>query len=739
MMRCLFPVIFLFVCQLTFGQSTSINTLTSWFSKSDKASIQSYFEGHSYRLFDEKDSLDFHIIHYSLVKTEQGISLHSYLLLNDSLPEFISFETCQHQEQQSILNQLKAAKFKLLTTDINGNFITSTYDNGLFLVHQDYQAINNPIGKGEIAFYRFRIFRKYGKFDTMNGEKISFSENATKISENYKNGLLDGERTIYFPNGIIKRKENYRAGRLNGLASDFNEEGKLIHTSTHSYHWKYGMEKWYNSDGKMVKSLQWQRDLPVGIEKQIFNGTVVESIPYVKGVKQGLAKVPIYDHNSIEANYPLDTLNDAPFAIETVNFANGLKTGKAVGRYFNQNDTMYVGFYKAGKLDSTYLLYGQHGILYSTNFSNGFENGARIYRISSGPFKDSIYRIEIYTNGKLEGKVVQYYDKKQDQLIQDPDSDFHLDRRIDSTTTLSEQWKKSYREEHYKDGVRDGSFIYQQDPLNYAIEFYVNGKLEGIQEYRLFSDGKTIKMTRNYLNGKKTGEWSTENVTDSILLIEHYKNNKKDGDQLRTLKNQLVERLIYSDGVLVKIYSVDENGNSDSFDMNESDSGDSVTVNHSKKTGDTSILICYSFSRTDFPWKDTSLLLMANNIQASPAENIAANGLYSLITPQFASYTLFKNRKIDGEQIIMYGKGGTGIKELLIYKEGSLMETRYREYKNAIDIGPYSGVFFSDYSNERISVKDGVRHGWCIQYDKNHHEVRSTKYVKGVAKKTVER
>lgn len=710
-MRQLLPILFLFSYLPSFGQNSLLNTAISWFNKTDQTTIDNYMKKSSYRFIDEKDSADFHLLTYSLVKTENGTQPFIQMLLGDSALEFISIDTYS-QENQLIVSGLKSGRFKSIGTAINGNFITTTYDNGSFLIREDYEAVANPLGKGEIAYFRYRIFRKYGQFDNMNGEKIRSTEEGLKITENYKNGVLDGQRTVCFPNGNIKRTENYRAGRLNGVVSDYDKQGKLIHSSTHSYHWKYGMEKWYNNEGKLVKSLQWRRDIPTGIEKQTFNEVTIGSVSYVNGSKQGLAKIPVYFDPHTEANYPLDTLNDAPLGIEDVAFEKGLKTGKAVCTYFNTTDTMYIAYYKAGKLDSTFLRYGQNNILYTTAFSNGLEHGERIYRIPSGPLKDTIYRIEQYQNGKLNGLTTQYYQKESDQ------------------------WKKVYSEENYSDGIYSGAFVYQ-DPITTTSEFYVNGKLHGRQEYQLILAGKLTKIRGDYENGLKTGEWTSENMTDGVLVTEHYKNNKKQGTETKVIKGKLVEKRFYRDGILIHFKSLDENGDYKSFDSDESESQDSVIIAYAKKSGDTTSLVCYSFSRTDSPRKETSLLELATKIQTAPTENIAPNGLSQLTTSTFHATTQLKNGKADGKQRILHSKAE--VMEKLDYQNGSLVKAEYREYKNAKDIGSYSGVFFSDYSHEKIAVKAGLRHGWCVEYDTSGKELRRMKYVKGILKKAIER
>lgn len=717
-MRQLLPVFFFFCSFLSFGQYSVLNQAVSWFGKSDKSTIDSYLKHDNYQFSREKDSLDLHLVMYSLIKTENGTQPVVHLLLSDTSLEFISVDTYGTQGQQAIVPVLKSGRFKSIGTDINGNFITTTYDNGVFLIQEDYEAIPNPLGKGEIAYFRYRIFRKYGKFDTLNGEKIQLSAVGDKIIANYKNGLLDGQRTLYFPNGTIKRTENYRAGRLNGVASDYDTSGRLIHSSTHSYHWKYGMEKWYNNEGKLVKSIQWQRDLPVGTEKQTFNGKIVASIPYVKGIKQGLAKVPVYEEELI------DSLNAEPLGIETVPYVDNQKHGKAICMRFQSKDTLYTAFYKAGKLDSTYTWYQQPMYSYYKNvprftktFVNGLEHGNRIYVITEGPLKDSVYQIEPYFEGKLNGVAVRYYDKMEDKLPE----------------FVPGKWIPHYSYETYNMGIPHGPFLIREDSVSYHSGNYVNGQLEGPSEQVMILGEKQVKINGTYENGLKTGTWTTENSTDKVVVTENYRHAKKEGDELHKVNGELVEKRFYHDGMLIHLKMFVQNGNYHSFDIEKSESPDSVLIAYGKKDGDTTTLISYAFSQADFQQKDQMLVHLAAKIVVNPDQNLALNGIMQTMTPQFTATILRKHGKMDGIQVIMHRQ--TEVMEILFYENGSLRTTKY-EMQDSL---PYSGIFFSDYANEQIAVKNGLRHGWCIIYDSSKEEVSRTKYVKGVAKKTIAR
>ncbi len=728
-----FLIFCLLVCRVSFGQDLSLNTFLPWFEKAEKQSIITVFQHSDYRLTEEKDSLGFRLIRYTFSKQTTALQPTLTFLIGDSTVEYLSIENSDQTVQRAITVQLKANRFRTLNADVNGNFITTVYDNDRVLVNQDYQAVDNPSGKGQIPSYGYRIYRKYGKFDTMNGEKlVMLSENGTSylgIRENYKNGVLSGERIFYYPDGKIKRKENYQAGRLNGLVSDYDRQGQLVHSSTHSYHWKYGMEKWYDHQGKVVKTLQWQRDVPVGLEKQTFNGTVVGSIQYVKGVKQGPAKVPVYFDSYIQARYPLDTLNDEPFGIESVNFEHGLRTGKAVCMYFGSGDTMYTCYYKEGKLDSTYTRYGQNTAYFTTNYTNGLENGSRVFRIPSGPLKDTVYRIEPYKNGNLHGEMTQYYRKEEDQIFVDPDPGFHLEGSSSGYPKhVPGQWIPDYYMETYKDGVRNGPFIFWRDSGSYNKGTYVDGKLDGLNEAGMVFGKTWIKVSRHYDKGNRTGEWITENVYDSIVELETYDQNRKHGVYRKRVKGFTSEERVFNHDTLTFILYNEENGDFRYYETEEQNK-EFIQLKCKSRIGDTISIYRYIIGIKDYSRKDTVLATVAHEIRKKPEIALVHLVDVEVTTPQFEKSGGYSNGKPDG--IIFIKHKSANVLEQVVYENDSIVSYKYTR----VDGLPYSGTFISATTGESISVKDGLRHGWSTWKNESGTEFFRMKYVKGSLRK----
>lgn len=736
-------LIFIIISCFTFGQESSLNRFMLELKNSD------------YRLLEEKDSSEFHLLHYSMVKPDNGIQLHAHLYLIDSTVEFVSLEMYSHNEQKNFVSKLKSAGFKTLNADVNGNFITTVYDNNQFLANQDYEVIDDPLGKGQIPHYRYRIYRKYGKFDELNGEKtVTLSDNGTNyigIRENYKNGVLSGERTLYYSNGTIKRKENYQAGRLNGLVSDFDTVGRLIHSSVHSYHWKYGMEKWYDGQGNLIRSLQWQRDVPVGSDRYNIAGRKFTGPTYKNGKMEGLATVPVnmkwnrkYDETNVaipeEVNWEYSANGNWYFAFETVQFVQGLKTGKAIGISAYSNDTTYIAYYKNGLLDSIFSGYQNADFGYgykneprfTTTFEKGLENGKRTFYVMSGPNKGEISAFETYRNGKLDGESIRYFRKEQDQMIfpTDPSENPSADHPI-----MYEfgEWIESYYLITFKDGVMDGPFQFQQDSLNYHKGNYKNGRLDGFDETSTVNWSNWIKTTGQYENGLKTGEWITNSVYDSVMIRQNYEKNLKHGTYMKSVNGLWVEQREYSHDTVFELNLFNKELDAISYQMLPKEKTDSVFIK-ARVSGENSGSTCfYALGTENYAGKDTILATIVYEIQKNPDMDKHLNGVFVSYNFERNKSGYYRNGKQDGLVTIQHHS--SCVTEEITYENDSIIGYNYLTCENAK--GPYTGTFISAENGEQISVKNGLRHGWCIQYDHDKNEIKRTKYKEGVAKKTI--
>jgi antitoxin component YwqK of YwqJK toxin-antitoxin module len=113
----------------------------------------------------------------------------------------------------------------------------------------------------------------------------------------YKNGKLDGLRTLYFENGNPMVKENHKDGRFEGLFQSFYENGQL---NLEGYYLEGSMEgEWrrYYDTGEVMEVFQLENNLENGPFVEYYrNGNLKAEGTYKDGDSEhGLLK--LYDES----------------------------------------------------------------------------------------------------------------------------------------------------------------------------------------------------------------------------------------------------------------------------------------------------------------------------------------------------------------------------------------------------------------------------------------------------------
>ncbi len=108
-----------------------------------------------------------------------------------------------------------------------------------------------------------KVFNMSRSIDpNLNGLKISYYENRKiQLKENYQNGLLHGDRTIWYPNGQIQSFQKYIKGKEEGMYKWFSEKGELIQLE----YFRNGIQVdtstyWYETDTlkyQLLRYMEW--------------------------------------------------------------------------------------------------------------------------------------------------------------------------------------------------------------------------------------------------------------------------------------------------------------------------------------------------------------------------------------------------------------------------------------------------------------------------------------------------
>ncbi len=119
-----------------------------------------------------------------------------------------------------------------------------------------YDPKKNKVSEGNV------VNRQY------EGEWKYYHEASKTVmtTENYKNGKLDGKRTVYYPSGKIAEEASYIGGVQNGPYKKYAENGVVLEEENYK-------------DGQIDG---------IAINRDPDGGTIVSKGPYVNGLKKGV-------------------------------------------------------------------------------------------------------------------------------------------------------------------------------------------------------------------------------------------------------------------------------------------------------------------------------------------------------------------------------------------------------------------------------------------------------------------
>lgn len=747
-------VLILFSLNLN-AQTNSVRTYLSWFDKSSVDTVSAFFIQSKYSLVEKHDSNSVVTRKFEKIG-ENGIISKTTLIASDTAINYLVWDVYGHIEQRAFSAQLKSLHFKQLGARLDGNYITTTYDNGVFLVEQGYQAVDHPEEKGQIPLFQFRMYRKFGPYDDLNGIKLTYELDKSNrkylaCKANFQNGVLHGDRTLYFPSGNIQIEENYANGRLTGKRNEYNEAGQLIHSASYSYDWHYGPEKWYNTDGEVIHTVNWQRDVKTGQEIEKKQGKIVRLITYKKGIPNGKALLPIYALNQ-------DSLNDIPEMLEDLTFINGLKNGRFFRFHTATKDTILSGNYLNNRYHGTLRLYSQHKLVISTTYNQGIKDGleltfenssnstgnvmlknyfkhglkdsVELLFVTNGPHKGDTARIAFLKNGKYygqeRGKFYPSYNQ-HNELSWKPYAYFCKHDSIQLKQEFSVDYFDSLSiKGHYVNNLKTSNWEISKKASNKITTqkmVYKNGILDGPFE-------KTINTTYSesgvYLNDKKEGIWviigdslSQNSGNSALKIIANYKMGQLNG--LRQFYDH--ELLLRQDSLVSNtlISSMTTNPNGfiayvfDSINFDRGKAYFSVT----ERRLDTMIYYPIALFLTD---ENRNYLTDWHSWIVTNTSEITGDVIF-----ETSEYHAFIDKEINLRKAY-----------LIVYKTNHIHQYKTNKediWHFAMNKTPFTGELISTFDNCHYAIKSGVLHGWTTYFNDEKSPIKRSKFKNGKVKK----
>ena len=97
------------------------------------------------------------------------------------------------------------------------------------------------------------------------------------MTEHYdKDGMLSGEKLVFYENGQIAEKSFYLNGQIDGISTWYSPEGKVLKEFTYMKDQLHGISKYYDSDGILLAEGMYKNDKKYGIWKYYENGALSE-------------------------------------------------------------------------------------------------------------------------------------------------------------------------------------------------------------------------------------------------------------------------------------------------------------------------------------------------------------------------------------------------------------------------------------------------------------------------------
>lgn len=148
------------------------------------------------------------------------------------------------------------------------------------------KVFNETDSIAEVVFYTSK--KKIISKGKMNGKRymgkwVFYHKDSDKImiEEQYNNeGQLNGERHVFYENGITAEKANYKNGKLTGNFKRFSEANVLLRNANYKNDQLNGKTTNYDANGKIASEGTYANDKKVGIWKYYKNGKISKEIDH---------------------------------------------------------------------------------------------------------------------------------------------------------------------------------------------------------------------------------------------------------------------------------------------------------------------------------------------------------------------------------------------------------------------------------------------------------------------------
>ena len=136
-------------------------------------------------------------------------------------------------------------------------------DNSAYTIF--YDQYKNKVSEGKVVNKLFEGEWKY----------YHYASPSVMTTENYKNGKLEGLRTVYFSNGKVAEQINFVNNQKQGLYKKYTENGIVLEESFFNNNEYDGLAIFRNDSGIIVSKGMFAKGLKIGTWEVLENGKLV--------------------------------------------------------------------------------------------------------------------------------------------------------------------------------------------------------------------------------------------------------------------------------------------------------------------------------------------------------------------------------------------------------------------------------------------------------------------------------
>jgi antitoxin component YwqK of YwqJK toxin-antitoxin module len=168
--------------------------------------------------------------------------------------------TFDHGKEIGIFNFYDDTKAKsiIATREFNAK------DNSAYTIFYDQNK--NKVSEGKLVN---KLFNGPWKYYHQASKTIM-------ATENYKNGKLEGLRSVFFPNGTIAEEINYKNNLKDGIYKKYTEKGIVLEESTFKNNEYNGLTIFKDSEGNVASKGQFVKGKKAGIWQFFEKGKLVK-------------------------------------------------------------------------------------------------------------------------------------------------------------------------------------------------------------------------------------------------------------------------------------------------------------------------------------------------------------------------------------------------------------------------------------------------------------------------------